>query len=132
MRLPFVSRAAHDEIVALYRQRAESAEAARDAADARHTAAYQDLLTRYQSLVERSAKAGGVPEKLETVAPEVDFVLQAAHEKWGNDAGAMQFVSRYISDQRAKAKRGDMDALNETELLQAVIYGVSASEGVEF
>ena len=131
MRRWWIGRAAHDEIVALYRQRAESAEAARDAADARHTAAYQDLLTRYQSLVERSAKAEGVPDKLETPAPEVDFVLQAAHEKWGNDSGAMQIVSRYISDQRAKAKRGEPDAISEAEILQAVIYGISATEGVE-
>lgn len=132
MRLPFLSRTAHDEIVALYRARAESAEAKREAAETRADAAFNDLLTRYQSLVERTAKADGVPTKLETVEPEVDFVLQAAHERWGNDATSLQFVNRYISDQRAKAKRGDLDALDESALLESVLHGVSQSDGVEF
>lgn len=128
----WISRAAHDEIVALYRERAEAAESARNTAEARHDIAFNDLLTRYQSLVERTAKAEGVPTKLETVEPEVDFVLQAAHERWGNDPMSLQFCNRFISDQRAKARRGDPDALDESALLDVVIRGVSQSDGTEF
>lgn len=132
MRIPFLSRAAHDEIVALYRERAEAAESARNTAEARHDIAFNDLLTRYQSLVERTAKAEGVPTKLETVEPEVDFVLQAAHERWGNDPMSLQYCNRFISDQRAKARRGDPDAMDESALLDVVIRGVSQSDGTEF
>lgn len=132
MRFPFLSRAAHDEIVALYRARAESAEAAREAAERRADIVFNDLLTRYQSLVERTAKAEGVPPTLETVAPEVDFVLQAAYERWGNDPQSMQFVTRFIAAERAKAKSGNVNALDDAQLLDVVLRGESASDGVEF
>ena len=127
----WISRAAHEEIVALYRQRAEQAEASRNAIDARHIAAYQDLLTRYQSLVERSASAAGVPTTVKPELVEPDLILEAAQQRWGSDPAAMPFVARFISDERAKAKRGEPDAMTEQAILEKVIFGVSGSEGIE-
>jgi ParB-like chromosome segregation protein Spo0J len=128
----WLSRSAHEEIVAVYKERAASAEAARAADANRHHAAYQDLLARYQSLVERSAKGVGVPVTIETEQPEPDLIQQAAYERWGTDPGAMMYVNRFIAEQRAKAARGDPDAMDERAILEKVLYGVSASEGVEF
>jgi len=105
---------------------------AREAAEARHQAAYQDLLTRYQSLVERTASSVGVPATVATETPEPDLILQAAYERWGTDPGAMVYVNKFIADQRAKAERGEPDAMDERSILEKVLYGVSASEGVEF
>ncbi len=132
MRLWWISRAAHDEIVALLKERVSAADAAREAAETRHDTAFNDLLSRYQSLVERAAKADGIPASLDPKEPDVDFVLQAAHERWGNDLNAMPFVSRFIAEQRAKAAKGDPDAMPEHQLLEVIMQGVSASDGVEF
>ncbi len=130
MRRWWISRAAHDEIVALYKERLSAADAAREAAETRHDVAFNDLLSRYQSLVERMGKAQGVPASTETPEAPVDFVLQAAHERWGNDLNALPFVSRFISEQRAKMAKGAPDAMSETQLLEMVMNGVSESDGV--
>ena len=128
----WLSRSAHEEIVAVYRDRAASAEAARIADADRHQAAYQDLLARYQSLVERTASSVGVPATVATEPAEPDLILQAAYERWGTSPGAMVYVNKFITDQRAKAARGEPDAMDERAILEKVLYGVSASEGVEF
>ena len=128
----WISRAAHEEIVAVYRDRAVAAEAARTADADRAQTAYQDLLTRYQSLVERSAAGAGVPATVTTEPAEPDLIQQAAYERWGSDPGAMMYVNRFIAEQRAKAERGEPDAMAERDILEKVLYGVSASEGVEF
>lgn len=126
----WISRAAHDEIVRHLESRATSAEAALAALDIRHQAAYQDLLTRYQSLVERRASADGVPDKPVALESSVDLVLQAAYEQWGAMPGAMQYVVSYITEQRAKRGRGEIDALSEADLMYAVIHGISQNDGV--
>jgi hypothetical protein len=130
MNLPFLSRRAHEEIVAVYRDRAVAAETARAADVDRAQAAYADLLGRYQSLVERAAVAEGIPATTPAPAAEPDLVLQAAHERWGNDTAAMPHVARFIATERAKRERGDPDAMNERDILERVLYGVSESDGV--
>ncbi len=126
----WISRAAHEEIVAVYRDRAASAEVARAADADRAQSAYQDLLARYQSLVERSAAGAGVPATVATEPPEPDLVAEAATERWGSDSRALGIVNRFITDERAKAKRGDLDAMDERDILEKVLYGVSESDGV--
>ena len=125
----FISETHHKAIVALYTDRLAEAERRYQAAAEQAEARYADLLARYHEVVNRKV------EREMPMAPAeqaVDFVQQAAYEVWGTNPTALQATLRYISEQRAKAKRGDSDAIDEAELLRLVMYGQSASDGVEF
>ncbi len=125
----FISETQHKAIVALYADRLAEAERRAITAAEQAEARYADLLGRYHEVVNRKVERD-LPTK--PAEQEVDFTKQAAYEVWGTNPTALQATLRYVDEQRAKMKRGDSDAIDEAELLRLVMYGQSASDGVEF
>lgn len=125
MSLPWISRAAHEQVVAVWQAAFEQAGTREMAAHE----AYRDLLDKYHDLMQRRANAASLPAAV-IVEPDVDLVMQAASERWGSDPMSLPHVLKYVRDQRKKAQDGAPDAMDEGDLLNAVMFGISENDGV--
>ena len=123
MKWPFVSRAAFEGALNQmlhHRDRVDVLSAAlerhRHDADAR----YDRLLDKYHDLMQRRANADKLPPAVTPPAPEIDLVMLEVANQAGRDHRLYAILAAYVQTERAKARKGDASALDDSQLLAKV------------